>query len=1099
LASVFTNSVRGEIFSMTDTTTLNSGSVLECLSESGDTYELSNLTKNQLLLWIEQRLMPGVPIYNNPFIFRFAGDIDPEHFQRAFQALVDSSDALRTVFHEESGVPRQGVILEFPYKVEIVDLSKESIPSDALQSWVRRRSAVPSDLEKCLFASALLKVSEKEFAWYFNLHHLIADGWSMSIIYRRLAELYERSVMGKLREAGFGYPSFQDYVKYEREYRHSSECLKAGAYWKEKLSKSYEPLRFYGRPSSKRVEHCERVSCNLGPERTRQLRSIAAQKEIAAITLELSVFNVFAALLIAYLYRISGNRNLAIGTPFHNRISETFRETIGLLMEVAPLQVEISEGETFVSLIKKVKSESYAALRHYQYAPGNPLHNRAYEVLLNYHNSAYPKFNGMPVKLEWIQVGGGANGSLVLNVFDFTATGEFTIDFNFNCDVFDEAQRARVIQHFLRLIDSFLADRNQSIDSLRLLSLEEKELIAEWNRTEVDYPKDRCLHQLFEAQAERTPDAVALVFEGSQLTYRELNEHANQLAHHLQKLGAGPDVLVGLCLERSLEMVVALLGILKSGGAYVPLDPAFPSARLSLILEDSQVKVMVTQRKLMSVLPAYPGKMIYLDAPEIVLESKENLESIVKPNNLAYVIFTSGSTGKPKGVQIENRAVVNFLTTMEREPGLTTEDVLLALTTLSFDIAGLEIFLPLIKGAKVVVAGQEVVVDGRNLGELIETSGATVMQATPATWRMLLETGWEGRKGLKILCGGEEMKPELARELLPRCSSLWNMYGPTETTIWSMIWPVTSTDGSISIGWPIGNTRVYVLDQFLQPVPIGVAGELFIGGDGLARGYFNRPELTAAKFIPDPFSITSGARLYKTGDLTRYLPDGNIEYLGRLDHQVKIRGHRIELGEIEAVLQQHGAVQEAVVIAREDTPGDKRLVAYVALEENVGISERDLRGYLRKKFPEYMVPSAFVFLDVFPLTPNGKLDRKALPAPQNVGQSELCLLPRNETERTIGAIWQQVLHLEKVGIEDNFFDLGGHSLLLVQVHNKLERVLNKQILMMDLFRFPTISSLAEYLSQKEKARAPLVESQVLMQRVQDGQKRLKERLTLRRP
>jgi amino acid adenylation domain-containing protein len=494
------------------------------------------------------------------------------------------------------------------------------------------------------------------------------------------------------------------------------------------------------------------------------------------------------------------------------------------------------------------------------------------------------------------------------------------------------------------------------------------------------------VHQLFEEQVERTPDAIALIYEQQQLTYRELNLRANQLAHYLQSLGVGPEVLVGLCVERSLEMVVGLLGILKAGGAYVPLDPAFPSERITFMLQDARAPVLVTQQHLTTQLPKVSAKIVCLDADKARLaqQQKSNAVTAVTSNNLAYVIYTSGSTGRPKGVQILHRAVVNFLLSMQRQPGLTADDILLAVTTLSFDIAGLELLLPLIIGARVVVASSDVVTNGKALVETLFHSHATVMQATPITWRMLLAAGWQGDSRLKILCGGEALPLELAQQLLPRATSLWNLYGPTETTIWSTVCKVEPEDMMITIGRPIANTQLYILSPQLQPVPIGVAGELYIGGDGLARGYLNRPELTAERFIHHPFCKEPNARLYKTGDLARYRADGTIEHLGRLDFQVKIRGFRIELGEIETILGQHPAIQQAVVLAREDVPGNKRLVAYMVFRAQQAPSVEELQHHVLNHLPQYMLPSAFVVLQAFPQTPNGKVDRCALPVPQQI-------------------------------------------------------------------------------------------------------------------
>jgi amino acid adenylation domain-containing protein len=585
---------------------------------------------------------------------------------------------------------------------------------------------------------------------------------------------------------------------------------------------------------------------------------------------------------------------------------------------------------------------------------------------------------------------------------------------------------------------------DQSLARLPLLNeADRRQLAVDWNRTAADYPRNLCVHQLFEAQARKTPDAIAAAFESEQLTYRDLDRRANHLANYLRSTGVNPGVMVGVFVERSLDMIVALLGVMKAGGAYVPIDPTYPAERISFVLNDASVPLLLTQESLFKTVNIGAARRIFLDTEwtTIARHSSDAPPIATTADDLAYVIYTSGSTGKPKGVEISHRAVVNLLLSMSKKPGLKANDTLLAVTTLSFDIAGLELFLPLAVGAKLVIASREAAADGNFLLSRIVSSGATVMQATPVTWKLLIEAGWEGKPALKVLCGGEAFPRDLANELVRRAPSVWNMYGPTETTIWSSTLQVKAGEGPVPIGPPIDNTQFYVLDAANQLVPIGVAGELHIGGDGLARGYFHRPELTAEKFVSDPFrsnigsntGLTTSARMYKTGDLVRRAPDGTIEFLGRLDHQVKLRGFRIELGEIETALARYPGVREAVVIVREDIPGDKRLVAYVTSDQQA-ITVATVREALTGKLPNYMLPSAVVRLDAMPLTPNGKIDRKALPAP-DTGRSARreFVAPRTEQEKTLSAIWAEVLHLERVGIQDNLFELGADSLHIFQI------------------------------------------------------------------
>jgi amino acid adenylation domain-containing protein len=649
-------------------------------------------------------------------------------------------------------------------------------------------------------------------------------------------------------------------------------------------------------------------------------------------------------------------------------------------------------------------------------------------------------------------------------------------EFLYATDLFDAGTIRRMAGHFQQMLDGIISNPEEGVWRLPILTAAERQqLVVDWNNTRGEYPREACVPQLFEAQADRTPEALAVVFENAHLTYRELNARANQLAHHLVKLGVGPKTLVGICVERSLEMVVGLLAILKAGGAYVPVDPAFPADRIAFMLEDAEAPVLLTQQRLAGNLPKHKTTLVRLDSDwaTIVSESAENLPERCTAEDLAYTIYTSGSTGKPKGVQILHRGVVNFLMSMAEKPGMTQGDRLLAVTTLSFDIAGLEIYLPLILGASVEIVSRNVYSDGNRLLAKLKSSGATVMQATPATWRMLLEAGWKSSRGLKILVGGEAVPARLAEELIERADSVWNMYGPTETTIWSTVRRFEPGERTVSIGRPISNTEIFILDKLLQPAPIGVAGELLIGGDGLARGYFKRGELTAEKFIPHPFSDEPTARLYRTGDLARYLPNGEVEFLGRIDHQVKIRGFRIELGEIEAVLRQHPGINETVVVAREDVPGDKHVVAYWVAKSNRAPSTSELRRFLKEKLPVYMVPSSFVRLQRMPLTPNGKVDRRALPAASaaDLAPSEAVAEPKDEVEKQIVHIWENVLNTRPIGVRDNFFDLGGHSILAVRLMNRVAETFGNELPIAVLLQAPTIEQLASIVRQKESMPA----------------------------
>jgi len=606
----------------------------------------------------------------------------------------------------------------------------------------------------------------------------------------------------------------------------------------------------------------------------------------------------------------------------------------------------------------------------------------------------------------------------------------------------------------------------------------EQRILDEVNATTQAYPHDKCVHQLFEAQVERSPSAIAVRFSSQYLTYAELNQRANQLAHYLQSLGVGPEVVVGICLERSLSMAIGLLGILKAGGAYIPLDSKFPQDRLACILEDAHIDLLLTQESLLDALPQHKAKTICIDTAwqTILSQCSDNLAPLPISENLVYIIFTSGSTGRPKGVEILHRSVVNFLTSMAQQPGLTSQDILLSVTTLSFDIAALEIFLPLIVGAQVVIASRDDAADGAKLLELL--NGITVMQATPATWRLLINAGWNGNQQLKILCGGEALPRVLASQLLERCRELWNVYGPTETTIWSTVTKVEESINSAIIGRLLANTQVYIVDENICTVPLGDAGELLIGGDGLARGYLNRPELTQEKFIPNPFAPQRG-RLYRTGDLARFLGNGKIELFGRIDQQVKIRGFRIELGEIETALNLYTGVLEAVVVAQEYAAEGKRLVAYIVPQPGQSLTTKELANLLKGKLPDYMVPSAFVFLDALPLTPNNKVDRRALPQPTkaDLNLEEGYQAAVNDLEQQLVNIWEEVLSIQPIGVRDNFFTLGGNSLLAASLVTEIAKKLGKSLSPAIFFEASTIEQLAYLLEEKPITTSTVVKIQ----------------------
>ncbi len=810
--------------------------------------------------------------------------------------------------------------------------------------------------------------------------------------------------------------------------------------------------------------------------------------------------DLLVAAFAAYLGRIGGSYTFDL--PFsHPGLNHGAAWSAPLFAPNVPLHVELDPRAGSNAALQTLGAELMLVKRHATYAR---------DVILRYpelrSRAAHGDWRLSPIAVEQV-----AREEDHLPSSDSRLTLRIRPDGNELQWVYDEALYdretiGRIQRQFLAFLENVTADDSRALADVPVLSdAERRMLLIEWNNTRVRYPQERCIHQVFEAQAEETPDTGAVVSGNERLTYQELNGRSNQLAHLLQSWGVEPEVPVGVALERSLEMVVGLYAILKAGGAYVPLDPAYPPERIAYMVQEAGVRVVLTQERLSGRLPAFEGEVIRLDTEwrdRVAHQDKGNPACEATLENPAYIIYTSGSTGRPKGVVNTHRGILNRLLWMQDEYRLTASDRVLQKTPFSFDVSVWEFFWPLMFGARLVVARPEGHKDGEYLVRTIREQHVTVVHFVPSMLQLFLETpDVEKCDCLRhVICSGEALSLDLQNRFFRRLDArLHNLYGPTEAAVDVTYWECRRNGHlkTVPIGRPVANTKIYILDSHMQPTPVGVPGELHIGGVQVARGYVNRPDLTAEKFVPDPFSDDPGARLYKTGDLARYLPDGNIEYLGRLDHQVKIRGLRIELAEIESVLIQHPTVREAALVAREDTPGDQRLVAYVVLKPASPLNSSELRDHLKRSLPDYMIPAAFVELDALPLTSSGKVDRRGLPAPKEQPRSEgAYLAPRNGLEKAIAEIWRELLHVEQVGIHDNFFDLGGHSLLIVQAHRRLRGITDKDLSVADLFRFSTISALAEHLSRDsrdEDARA-----QVAVQRSVHRAQARKAAMTRRR-
>jgi amino acid adenylation domain-containing protein len=1025
----------------------------------------------QQRLWFLEQLQPGLVAYNLPLAVRLSGPLAPDCLEKALRTIVERHESLRTTFRHGANFPEQIVAANNSLHLSLVDLS--SLPSDRREEEALRLASIegqrPFDLiSGPLLRAVLHKLESDHHVLMVSMHHIVSDRWSFGIFVQELGAAYDLICAGQevaFPELPIQYP---DYAEWQRALLQGETYARLLSYWRDRLQGSPAVLELpadHPRPAAER--HLGSLLRFEVPLTVAQAATRLARHE--GTTLFMVLLAVYKVLLLRY----SGQTDILVGSPIAGRDRPELEGLIGLFVNTLVLRTELSGDPSFREALKLVCDTCLGAYAN-QAMPFDKLveelrprrdfsHNPLFQVSFALQNTPFRSLSLRNLTVTPLDLAHpSAQFDLSLYIEE-NSTGMSGF-FEYNTDLFEADTVTRMSGHFVTLLSAAVAEPNRRISDLPLLTdAERDQLLVTWNATKQSNP-ETTIHRLIEDHARRTPAATAVVFKGRSMRYGELNHRANQLAHHLQRLGVGPDVLVAICVERSLEMVVGLLGILKAGGAYVPIDPLYPSDRQLYMIQDSCAPILLTQANLAGGFAKTAARVIALDAgwDEIAREFGDDLESNAGPENLAYVIYTSGSTGKPKGVQIPHRAVVNFLSSMRATPGLEAADTLLSVTTLSFDIFGLELWLPLVSGAKTVIVSHQVAVDGTALAKEIHRNRATVMQATPSTWRLLLQSGWAGDPGLKILCGGEAWSQELANQLLPKCKTLWNMYGPTETTIWSAVQQVR-THG-VLIGYPIANTQFYVVDSHLQPVPVGVPGELLIGGDGLARGYLNRPEFTAEKFIANPFSTEGSSRLYRTGDSVRYHSNGELEFLGRIDHQVKIRGFRIELGEIETALKRHPGIQQAVVVVREDTPGNQRLAAYfVPSGQQPDYSE--LRAQLKQHLPDYMVPSDYVPLCELPLTPNGKIDRKALPAPEGKRSEDYeFAAPRDVVEQNLCEAWAAVLGLDKVGIRDNFFDLGGHSLLAVQLWMRVQQILpGKQLPLSTLLEAPTVELLAAQL------------------------------------
>lgn len=1006
----------------------------------------------QQRLWVLEQIDPGKITYNGPSAHRLRGPLDVDALERAFQELLRRQTSLRTRFVDHGDGAVQEICEDVGGSLlPIQDLS--SLPPQAREAELRARIdpmiAMPFQLDRVpLFRAHLFKLDEQDHVLFFMTHHIVWDGWSFDLFYEEMAALYAAFSTGRPSPLPELEVDYGDFATWHLERMAAGELQQQLAHWKQHLEGELEPLQLpadFARPPQ--------PSGHGSTEWVRFDRAMADSMRAIGKRADATLFMTLLTAYYVLLHRLTGQRDLVVGVPVRNRGTEALERIMGFFVNMLPLRLKIDPAMPFLDLVRAVRNTVVESFTY----PDVPFEELVRELRVPRDMSRSPIYQALfsfqdvrQRPTDW-----GALRHERFPVFQPGIANDIGLWFvenahglvgglTYSTDLLTADTAALFHHRFSALLEAVRDDPTMAVGDLDIFCASDRDQVQKWNATAARVPVEATLHALLGAQAARGPERVALRFGERSVTYAELDASSNRIAHMLRRRGVRNGDLVGVCLDRGPDLVAAMIGVLKAGAGYVPLDPAYPAARLHFIAEDAGLSLMIAEGELAAPLDLPRQRLLLLDDDRLEIDEARADEppedAATDAESVAYAIYTSGSTGQPKGVRIPHRAVLNFLASMRREPGLDEGDRLLAVTTTSFDIAVLELFLPLSVGAEVIMASREQAADGHALAVLLSASGATVMQATPSTWRMLIEAGWRGAPRLRVLVGGEPLAPELAAQLCAGCAEVWNMYGPTETTVWSTCCKVERRETGITIGRPIANTSVWVRDERGQPCPVGVPGEIWIGGDGVALGYHQRPELDAERFVPDPYSSRPGARLYRTGDRGRWRADGMLEHLGRLDFQVKVRGNRIELGEIEARVSADPAVASAVAVVREDRPGDVRLVVYAVARAAAQIDIAGLRARLKSVLPDYMVPQHIVALDAMPLLPNGKLDRKALPAPVVAGEESKVVVDETKDPRVryLAALWTELLGTA-TGPDDNFFDLGGHSMLAVQMANRVAR------------------------------------------------------------
>ena len=1040
----------------------------------------------QQRLWFLNLLEPGSTAYNMPTGLRLLGNLDVAALERSFTEVVRRHEVLRTRIESVDGTPVQVVMPAEAVDLPLVDL--RAIADEERAAFVRRMAVEEGqrvfDLSQGrLLRHTLLRLGAEEHVLLLTMHHIVSDGWSMEILTREVSTLYAAYASGQESPLAELPIQYADYAVWQREWLQGEVLEEQLGYWRKQLADAPAVLELptdRNRPAQQSSREAS-LPLQLSTELTAGLKQLSKHE---GVTLFMTLLAAWQLLLARY----SRQPDVVVGSPVANRTRSEVEGLIGFFVNTLVLRTQVDGELRARELLQRVREVCLGAYAHQevpfemlveQLQPErNMSHTPLFQVMLNLLNVSNSGNNGERAngrQLNQLRMQSLSSAEGLTAKFDLTLSAQeqneqLRLSLGYNAELFEDATVSRMLLHFRNLLESMIAEPEQRVSELALMTeAERRQLLVEWNETKHEFPRGACIAELFERQVERTPAALALTWDGQQLSYGELNRKANQLAHYLRALGVGPEALVAIVLERSLDLVVSMLAVLKAGGAYVPLDPAYPQERLEFMVADAEALVLLTESSLLKRLADVRATTVCLDQEweEIAAAAEQNPISGVDARNLAYVIYTSGSTGQPKGVEISHAALSNLIHWHQQSFEVTAQDRASQVAGVGFDACVWELWPYLTAGASIHLVPEESRLVAMKLRDWLVASEITISFVPTPLTESLLSMSWPAEMSLRVLLTGGDQLRVYGKEDL-RCAVV-NNYGPTENTVVTTSGVVRSEvrEGQLpTLGRPIANTEVYLLTPQGQPQPAGVSGELYLGGAGLARGYHNQPALTADRFVPHPFSAEPGARLYRTGDLARYLPNGEIEFLGRVDEQVKLRGFRIELGEIETVLQQHAAVREAVVIVREDVAKQKELVGYVVAQEGVTITSSELRQHLRERLPDYMVPSWMVWLTELPLTPNGKIDRRALPAPQKQGVSEKLVSPRNTLELKLVQCWEQLFGFGPIGVKDNFFDLGGHSLLAVPMVTMAEKSLGRKIPLALLFQEPTIERMARALQQQ---------------------------------